>query len=233
MSIKRWTALLLALVMVLAFGVTVGAEELSTEGETVSEEVILPEEDVSAEDETANGEGAAVIENKTVLGRVWEYLENNYSQILLVTSNIGLAVFAWYDKNKHKILVAGLHKTVSGQASVTEATGRSTEATEKMLTAQDAFSERLAVLEKSEEERDRVSSAVLYDMTMLLQMIHSLTMNNANIPQPIKDYTTAIYAKCISKTEGSADLSEVYKKMRGILGIEEREGAADEEEKAS
>ena len=233
MKVKKWAVLFLALMMTLAFGITAGAEELSTEVETVSEEVILPEEEASVEAETENSAEAAVIENKTVLGRVWEYLENNYSKILLATSNIGLAFFAWYDKNKHKILVAGLHKTVNGQASVMEAAGKSTEATKTMLTAQDAFSERLAVLEKSEEERDRVSSAVLYDMTMLLQMIYSLTMNNANIPQPIKDYTTAIYAKCISNTERSTDLSEVYKKMRGILGIEEREGVANEEEKAS
>ena len=226
MKVKKWAVLLLALVMAFAFGIFAGAEALPEENETIPEGDALPEDVTNGVEETAKAE------NDTVLGRLWEYLESHYPVILIALSDIGILFVAWCDKNKHKILVSGLHKTVSGQAKVTEAAGRSTEATEKMLSAQNTFSDRLAVLEKSEEERDRVSSAVLYDMTMLLQMIYSLTMNNANIPQPIKDYTTAIYAKCISKTEGSTDLAEVYKKMRGILGLEEREGAADEEEKA-
>ncbi len=227
MGIKRWVVLLLALIMVFAFVIFAGAEALPEENETPPESVVLPEDETEGEEETVK------TENDTVLGRVWEYLESHYQVVLIALSDVGILFVAWYNKNKHKILVAGLHKTVSGQAMVTEAAGKSTEATEKMLTSQEAFSERLAVLERSEEERDRVSSAVLYDMTMLLQMIYSLTMNNANIPQPIKDYTTAIYAKCISKTEGGTDLTDVYKKMRVILGIEEREGVADEEEKTS
>ena len=217
-----WLVLILTLAILFSFAA--GAEESVAPQESVStEETLPPTEDAERESES---DPAPV---QTVLTRLWEYVNNNQEKILQWLEMVALAAFAWYSKNKNKIMISGLQKTVNGQASVVDASDKSSASTQKMITAQEAFAERLRHIEESAEERDRINKATLYDVSVLLQMVYTLSLNNANIPQPIKDCISAFYAKGVSATENDDRLHEAIKQMRDTLGLlSKKEGVENE-----
>jgi hypothetical protein len=212
--------LVLMLSIITATAFTVCAEEAVAEGETVTE--TAPPSDVETEAEDA----------ETVFTRVYEFCMENIERILGVLSlGTGGVLFVFLRKYG-KTLISGIFKMLSGQTSATDAAKNAEIATAAMVEKQDRIEERLTETEAASKERDKIMKALLYEVMTFVQMQHTLTLNNASIPQAIKNYTTSLCSNCLSAIENEEELKKAYEEMRSILGIEKKEGAKDEKESA-
>jgi hypothetical protein len=212
--------LMMVLSIVTAMAFTVCAEEAVADGEAVTE--TAPPSDVEAEAEEA----------ETVFSRIYEFCMENIEKILgalsLGTGGVLLVVLRKYGKT----LISGIFKMLSGQTSATDAAKNAEIATAAMAEKQDRIEARLSETEAASKERDKIVKALLYEVMTFIQMQHTLTLNNASIPQAIKNYTTSLCSNCLSAIENEEELKKAYEEMRGILGIEKKEGAKDEKESA-
>ena len=212
--------LVLMLSIITATAFTVCAEEAVEDGEAVTE--AAPPSDVETEEEDA----------ETVFTRVYEFCMENIERILGVLSvGTGGVLFVFLRKYG-KTLISGIFKMLSGQTSATDAAKNAEIATSAMVEKQDRIEERLTETEAASKERDKIVKALLYEVMTFIQMQHTLTLNNASIPQAIKNYTTSLCSNCLSAIENEEELKKAYEEMRSILGIEKKEGAKDEKENA-
>ena len=180
-----------------------------------------------AEEPSVTEAEVEVVEEDTVFGRLWEYVSTNAVTILGGLDIGMLAAYLFMYRSTNKSFASAIGKTLTGQKSAeTAAEGAKTAADEVKGKLADVES-RINEIEKSEIERDSIAKALLYEIMTLVQMQHTLTLNNANIPQAIKDYATTLCANCLASVTNDEKLKAAYDEMRGILGL--KEGGADEE----
>jgi hypothetical protein len=212
--------LMMVLSIVAATAFAVGAEEAVADGEAVSE--TEPPSDVEA----------AAEDTETVFTRIYEFFMENIETILGMLSTLTGGVLFVVLRKYEKTLISGIFKMLSGQTSATDAAKNAEIATAAMAEKQDSIEARLSETEAASKERDKIVKALLYEVMTFIQMQHTLTLNNASIPQAIKNYTTSLCSNCLSAIENEEELKKAYEEMRGILGIEKKEGAKDEKENA-
>lgn len=218
--IKRKSTLLVSFILaiVLCFSFSIGAEEIST-----------PEEVISPSTEEAPAENPIV--NDTLFARIFEWVEANNVSVLSAAELGAMALFAYWSKNKNKIMVSGLVKAVNGQSDVVASSASMEKASNKILDMQENFARRLEAIEASEKDREKVSQANLYVMTKLVQLQNMLTLNNSNIPQAIKNYSTAVCADCLSALNNEEAVKNAYAEMREIIGIKDEDEDSKNEKK--
>lgn len=209
--------LMLSIIMGTAF--LAGAEESIADGETATEAPPPLEEDLSAETET-------------VFTRIYEFCITHVEKILSGLAFCTSGILVVFLRKYGKTLISGIVKMLSGQTSATDAAKNAELATAVMAEKQDRIEARLSETEAASKERDKIMKALLYEVMTFVQMQHTLALNNANIPQAIKDYTTTLCSNCLAAIENEEELKRAYEEMRGILGIKKKEGAADEKESA-
>ena len=100
----------------------------------------------------------------------------------------------------------------------------------------DTVSEQMAALseemkaDKAEiAELKKTLAANAVETMSVLEVLHIAYINSPNIPQSMKNLITAKYAGVLTKINDDEGLSQAFKEMREILGIE---GGADDEGKA-
>jgi hypothetical protein len=185
---------------------------------------------VGAEESIPESTDESTVENTTVFGRIYEFFENNSTTLFSAGSLILAGVVTFLLKKTGGVIISGIMKTLSEQKNVVTASENNEKATAQMLEKQENVGTRLEELEKSEAERDKMIKALLYEVMTMIQMNHTLALNNANMPQSIKNFTTSLCAKCYSALENDVELRKAYDEMRAVLGISKKDGTKDEKE---
>ena len=181
-----------------------------------------------AEEPEASEAEVEVVEEATVFGRLWEYVRTNAVTILGGLDIGMLAAYIFMYRGTNKSFANAIGKTLTGQKSAESAAEGAKVAADEVKGKIADVESRINEIEKSEIERDSIAKALLYEIMTLVQMQHTLTLNNANIPQAIKDYATTLCANCLASVTNDEKLKAAYDEMRGILGLA-KEGGADEE----
>ena len=213
-----------------AFAITASAEEdpIVTETEQIPEETPAETPTDTPTEEPTEEPVESVEVNETLLGRVFEWFKAEATNILGGT-NLGLLLAYVYASSKNKNgMMNGLGKVFEGQKTATIAAEAAKEATSVISSDQKAMWERIEYFAKEELERDKVVKALLYEVATLIRLQHTITLNNANIPQPIKDYATALCSNCLAAVNDDESLKKAYDQMRDILGISKSEVTSDE-----
>ena len=83
---------------------------------------------------------------------------------------------------------------------------------------------------KNEQERNKVTGALLVEVMSLIEIMHIICLNNANMPQAIKDLVTSKHARCLSVINDDAEVKAAYDEMRNTLGIGTSEVKKNEKE---
>lgn len=216
------------IVMALAISsITVLAVSASAEGiedEVVTDEVIVPEDTTDdTVDDITDGEV-----NNTIFARIFEYVQEKGVTILSSTNLLAIGYYIYlYIKDKRG-LANGLGKILTGQTDAKTAAIEAKDATTFTKEELVAQREKITEIANMEIERDTIVKALLYEVMTLVQLTHTVTLNNANIPQAIKDYTTSICSSCLSAINDDDKLKAAYDEMRSILGLPVSEVAANE-----
>lgn len=177
--------------------------------------------------EEPTSEEIEATEEATVFGRLWEYVSTNGVTILGGLDVGMLAAYLFMYRGTNKSFASAIGKTLTGQKNAENAAEGAKMAADEVKVRLASFEERINEIEREEIDRDSIIKALLYEVMTLVQMQHTLTLNNANIPQAIKDYATTLCANCLASVTNDEKLKEAYDEMRGILGL--KEGGADEE----
>ena len=206
--IKRLGALVIVLLLTLAFCVPIFAEEMPAD-DVVTEEVVTPT-DVTAEPETSN-----------FFDRVKEFVETYIAEIVTAGSTIAVAVYTIYQKNSNGTMFTGIKRLLTSQGDVENVSNRVADALDKVEEKQEQLNKYYEEYARNEQERNKVTAALLVEVMALLETNHIMYINNSNIPQSMKNLMTSKYARCLSYINDDAELKEAYDEMRGILGISE------------
>ena len=180
-----------------------------------------------AEEPSAAEAEVEVVEEATVFGRLWEYVRTNAVTILGGLDIGMLAAYIFMYRGTNKSFASAIGKTLTGQKNAENAAEGAKTAADEVKVGLTSLEARINEIEREEIDRDSIIKALLYEVMTLVQMQHTLTLNNANIPQAIKDYATTLCANCLASVTNDEKLKAAYDEMRGILGL--KEGGADEE----
>lgn len=220
----------LAISSIIVLAVSASAEGI--EDEVVTDEVVVPEDTT---DEVANDTTDDTVEditdgevNNTIFARIFEYVQEKGVTILSSTNLLAIGYYIYlYIKDKRG-LANGLGKILTGQTDAKTAAIEAKDATTFTKEELAAQREKITEIANMEIERDTIVKALLYEVMTLIQLTHTVTLNNANIPQAIKDYTTSICSSCLSAINDDDKLKAAYDEMRSILGLPVSEVAANE-----
>lgn len=166
-------------------------------------------------------------ENNTFVARLYEWAELYIDEILTVISVAVMGGYTLYQKAKNGTLISGIGRVLKSQGGVENASKIVSEAVAKLDARQEQLNRYYEEYGKNESERNKVTAALLVEVMALIETNHIAYINNANIPQSMKNLMTSKYARCLSVINDDAELKATYDEMRGILGI--TEGAPNEE----
>lgn len=136
--------------------------------------------------------------NKTFLGRVQEYLQENYPEIAATVGNVILFILmiVQYVKNKKKLL--NIDGSVSKQG---DTQSQIVGVVNDLISAYNQVEERLEDSGVSVEDRTNVKTLILQTRAVL-DILTTVYANSKNIPQGIKDLVNLKYANCLKVVEG-------------------------------
>ena len=196
-SIMCFTALVLMLLMTFSF--CVGAEEDGVSANETAEEATIA----------------------MVLDRVWEFVNDNAGDLLSATSLGSVALYIFLQKKSNGNFLSGISKVLTSQRSVVAASDDNKAEVKTLSEKQEKMLEYFEKYASSEEERGKIVSALLVEVMGLIEIQHVLCLNNANVPQAMKNLVTSTYARCLSVINDDAAIKEAVDQMRSILGIGE------------
>lgn len=215
--VKRLGALVIALLLCITLCVPSFAEE-------------MPADDVVTEEVASTENAAEESETSTFFDRVKEFVEGYVAEILTAGSTVALAIYAVYQKNSNGTMFSGLKRLLTSQGDVTNVSNRVAEALDKVEEKQEQLNKYYEEYSRNEQERNKITAALLVEVMALLETNHIMYINNSNIPQSMKNLMTAKYARCLSYINDDAELKAAYDEMRGVLGLS---GASENEKKDS
>lgn len=206
-------------------------EELPEAGTPPEEDLQTPETEAPPSDDAENtDEPAEDSSYQTIFTRLWEYVQTYCNELLSALSLLITAIFAYIYKKGKNSIVLGIGKVLNGQKGVITASDDSAAATKQMLENQAEMKQYYEEYAKNEQERNKVVSALLVEVMSLIEIQHITCLNNANMPQAIKDLVTSMHARCISSINDDAGLKAAYDEMRNTLGIGTSEVKKNEKE---
>lgn len=205
--IKRLGALVIILLLCITLCVPSSAEEMPSDD--VVTEAVTPPEDV------------AEVEERSFFDRVKEFIENYIAEIVTAGSTIAVAVYTIYQKNSNGTMFTGIKRLLTSQGDVENVSNRVADALDKVEEKQEQLNKYYEEYSRNEQERNKITAALLVEVMALLETNHIMYINNSNIPQSMKNLMTAKYARCLSYINDDAELKAAYDEMKGILGISE------------
>lgn len=166
-------------------------------------------------------------ENKTFLGRVQEYLQENYPEIAATVGNVILFILmiVQYVKNKKKLL--NIDGSVSKQG---DTQSQIVGVVNDLISAYNQIEEKLEDSGVSVEDRTNVKTLILQTRAVL-DILTTVYANSKNIPQGIKDLVNLKYANCLKVVEGDdkkAIEEVVIDSGKEEIGVEETQKSETE-----
>jgi hypothetical protein len=235
--------------MLFTFPVTVCAEDVLSEPvETVQTESTVDDES-SVEDPASEPEPPVpdategVVEEEsvapTVFTRVWEFVENNTQETLSIVGTVSLLIMNLILKHsgtktskETKIalenITGDVGMTLGGQQSVVEVVNRLIDGYNELSKRYDALKESYDKYGMTEDERNRVSGAVLATNTAILEILTTVYTNNRNLPQGVKDLVNLKYANCLKSLEDDERLIAIVEAVRTNIGETAESAKKDE-----
>lgn len=205
---KKITLLILMLLLCCVF-----CSPMVVSAETV-EEPTITDENAPIEDNSPAEEG----ENHTLLGRVWEYIENNSE--ILTTAIVGIGVFAcqlwtsFAQKKKSKAIAENVAGIVNNTSLVSKSQNSVVDVVNSLVVGYNSLKASYDRHQGDEEDRNHaVVTLVALCMTMLEIQMTTYT-NNKNLPQGIKDLCLLKYSNCLKTIEEDERLKAIYDSIK-------------------
>lgn len=147
----------------------------------------------------------------TILSRMGEWFGSNVNVIVPIASGAVLlvATVITFIKNKKwiSIVFGGIKKLLEMLTGVNTSQGDVAGKVDGLDADVKAMLADFKALKDGEEERSKMTAAVLVEMTTALEMLQTAYANNRNAPQAFKDIINARYAHCMKLVDSDEDLN--------------------------
>jgi hypothetical protein len=180
--------------------------------------------------ETASsGEG---ISYNTIFTRMWEYAQNNTSEVVSAGGSLLLLFFGWVSRSasakQNKKLINHLNSikgdtqgTVNSQNSVLDIVNQMIGGYNGMKAGYDDMRIAYELNATKEDDRNRLIGAVMVQNTAILEMLSSVYVHNKNLPQGVKDLIILKYANAMKALSDDEILCAVVESVREKINFEE------------
>lgn len=164
----------------------------------------------------------------TILSRMGEWFGSNVNVIVPTASGVVLlvATVITFIKNKKwiSIVFGGVKKLLEMLTGVNTSQGDVAGKVDGLDADVKAMLADFKALKDGEEERSKMTAAVLVEMTTALEMLQTAYANNRNVPQSFKDVINVKYSKGMSAVDNDEALSACVAAVKHSLEDTNTEG---------
>lgn len=164
-------------------------------------------------------------ENPTFFGRIWEFLEQNYPEV--ITTIVGVLTFLLTTilptlvKKSMKKLDSNVLKSNSTQTEVVDAVNC-------LIEGYNTLEKELEDYNKTEDERYKMVGAMIVQTQAILDILATVYANSKNLPTGVKDLINLKYAKALKLVENSEELKEIAQSAGAEIVTEVKESETEE-----
>lgn len=164
-------------------------------------------------------------ENPTFFGRIWEFLEQNYPEV--ITTIVGVLTFLLTTilptlvKKSMKKLDSNVLKSNSTQTEVVDAVNC-------LIEGYNTLGKELEDYNKTEDERYKMVGAMIVQTQAILDILATVYANSKNLPTGVKDLINLKYAKALKLVENSEELKEIAQSAGAEIVTEVKESETEE-----
>lgn len=164
-------------------------------------------------------------ENPTFFGRIWEFLEQNYPEV--ITTIVGVLMFLLTTilptlvKKSMKKLDSNVLKSNSTQTEVVDAVNC-------LIEGYNTLEKELEDYNKTEDERYKMVGAMIVQTQAILDILATVYANSKNLPTGVKDLINLKYAKALKLVENSEKLKEIAQSSGAEIVTEVKESETEE-----
>lgn len=220
---KKIYSTIVALVMVLTLCIGIGATEVTDTdfeaAEIVTEEITEAVDEVVAESTT---EELTEEEYHTLFTRLWEYCMTYKTEIVGVVGDIAIFVLALFIKLRNDKRTANIAQgIISIKGDTTDTTKAQTSVVgvvNEMVDGYNALKQSYDKYGETEDDRNRVVGTLVAQNAAMLEILTTITVNNKNLPQGIKDIVMLKYANCLKALDDDEKLKAVVTSVRESIG---------------
>lgn len=216
---KKIYSIMVALVMVLTLCIGIGATEVTDTdfeaAEIVTEEITEAVEESTTEELTEE-------EYHTLFTRLWEYCMTYKTEIVGVVGDIAIFVLALFIKLRNDKRTANIAQgIISIKGDTTDTTKAQTSVVgvvNEMVDGYNALKQSYDKYGETEDDRNRVVGTLVAQNAAMLEILTTITVNNKNLPQGIKDIVMLKYANCLKALDDDEKLKAVVTSVRESIG---------------
>lgn len=234
---RKIYATLIAIFALVLCIVTVGAEEIPADPE--EDHAVTVEDSTATEQATTDNapvdtvqttEGDNGLLSRTI-NNVTEFIEWHKDRIIMIVGFLATLYFTIMSKRGQK---KDNEKNIVGIASVQngiidlervmnkiiDGYNDISEKYESLSAAYAAMKEKYVEYEGVEDDRNKITSAVMLECAAILDIVVSVYSNSSHLPQGEKDLILYKYSKCLSSLDSDSKLRACIDAVRGVLDVE-------------
>lgn len=186
------------------------------------------------ETKAESAENASSYETHTLFSRLWEYCCENREIALEVVSSVILLAVSIFIKIKNDKKTKTITEDLIAVKSDTSGTAMTqSEVVKTSNELIDAYNDLRSSYEKyqnTEEDRNKLVSAVMIQNTALLEILRTVYVNSKNLPQGVKDIVSLKYANVLKSLDNDDLLKSVIVAVREKIGKMESSASDASEE---
>lgn len=220
---KKIYSTIVALVMVLTLCIGIGATEV-TDTDFEAAEIVTEEIAEEADEEVVESTTAESTESEyhTLFTRLWEYCMTYKTEIVGVVGDIAIFVLALFIKLRNDKRTANIAQgIISIKGDTTDTTKAQTSVVgvvNEMVDGYNALKQSYDKYGETEDDRNRVVGTLVAQNAAMLEILTTITVNNKNLPQGIKDIVMLKYANCLKALDDDEKLKAVVTSVRESIG---------------
>ena len=240
---RKIYALLIAIFAAVLCIVTVGAEEIPADPEEDQASVVedIPIVDVGAVSEDS-APASSGTESDGVISRavnnVTEFIEWHKDRIIMIAGFVATLYFTIMSKRGQKKdnekNSVGLSNVQSGIVELENVMNKIIDGFndiaqkyEDLSAAYDAMKEKYTEYEGVEDDRNKITSAVMLECSAILDIMVSVYSNSSHLPQGEKDLIMYKFSKCLSALDNDEKLRACIDAVRSVISAERSEANSE------
>ena len=220
---KKIYSTIVALVMVLTLCIGIGATEV-TDTDFEAAEIVTEEITEAVDEEVVESTTEELTEEEyhTLFTRLWEYCMTYKTEIVGVVGDIAIFVLALFIKLRNDKRTANIAQgIISIKGDTTDTTKAQTSVVgvvNEMVDGYNALKQSYDKYGETEDDRNRVVGTLVAQNAAMLEILTTITVNNKNLPQGIKDIVMLKYANCLKALDDDEKLKAVVTSVRESIG---------------
>lgn len=220
---KKIYSTIVAFVMVLTLCIGIGATEV-TDTDFEAAEIVTEEITEAVDEEVVESTTEELTEEEyhTLFTRLWEYCMTYKTEIVGVVGDIAIFVLALFIKLRNDKRTANIAQgIISIKGDTTDTTKAQTSVVgvvNEMVDGYNALKQSYDKYGETEDDRNRVVGTLVAQNAAMLEILTTITVNNKNLPQGIKDIVMLKYANCLKALDDDEKLKAVVTSVRESIG---------------